>query len=373
MAGANLFSEGCKKVPRRNCGILRALFADMKPLSVMNLVKMRMGSFLRVAVAFVLVILLGQLQPEPVQSADKDMVAVEILYEGYPLQVQVAASTVAGVLSVLEIPYAPDSRVFPALNTMVAAGTRIEVENKRAVSLDVDGETLHFRTFARTVEAFFEETEITLNPEDELSEPLEASLQANTVLRLDRIAQTTEQREEAIPFDTEEVEDDELLLGETAVRAAGEEGVRQLTYEIRLRNGEKEGETLIEEKVVIPPSARIIARGTRQPVIAAPPPPEPAPEPEPPAAEQAEISSGARQGIASWYRASGMVAAHRDFPNGSKVRVTNLSNGNSVVVTVTNYGPQAWTGREIDLSHGAFSELAPLGAGLIRNTQVELL
>jgi rare lipoprotein A len=34
-----------------------------------------------------------------------------------------------------------------------------------------------------------------------------------------------------------------------------------------------------------------------------------------------------------------LTAAHRTFPFGSKVRVTNVKTGNSVVVTITDRGP----------------------------------
>jgi rare lipoprotein A len=34
-----------------------------------------------------------------------------------------------------------------------------------------------------------------------------------------------------------------------------------------------------------------------------------------------------------------LTAAHRRFPLGSKVRVTNLKTGNSVIVTITDRGP----------------------------------
>ena len=68
-------------------------------------------------------------------------------------------------------------------------------------------------------------------------------------------------------------------------------------------------------------------------------------------------------GIASRYchyqSASGLrtscgarVAAHRTLPFGSRVRVRNLANGRSVVVTIVDRGPFV-RGRVIDLSHGA--------------------
>ena len=72
-------------------------------------------------------------------------------------------------------------------------------------------------------------------------------------------------------------------------------------------------------------------------------------------------------GHASWYgrefanrpMASGkpfdpekLTAAHRKLPLGTKVVVTNLHNGRSVLVTITDRGPY-WGNRVIDLSHRA--------------------
>lgn len=80
------------------------------------------------------------------------------------------------------------------------------------------------------------------------------------------------------------------------------------------------------------------------------------------------LAANAQTGIASHYSdlsttASGrsyssgaMVAAHRSLPFGTKLRVKNLSNGRSVIVTVVDRGPFV-KGRVIDLSRGAASAL----------------
>jgi len=82
-----------------------------------------------------------------------------------------------------------------------------------------------------------------------------------------------------------------------------------------------------------------------------------------------------RSGIASWYDYSlkGIVwsknhrtAASRHFKRYSTVRVTNVENGKSVEVYINDYGPESWTGREIDLSSYAFSQIADLKLGLIK-------
>jgi rare lipoprotein A len=63
-------------------------------------------------------------------------------------------------------------------------------------------------------------------------------------------------------------------------------------------------------------------------------------------------------------QASGMTAAHRSLPFGTKVRVTNRSNGQSVVVRINDRGP-FHRGRVIDVTPAAaralgFSGLTPV-------------
>ncbi len=85
-------------------------------------------------------------------------------------------------------------------------------------------------------------------------------------------------------------------------------------------------------------------------------------------------------GVASFYwqgrgTASGerfnpnaLTAAHRSLPFGTKVRVTNLRNGRTVVVRINDRGPFV-RGRIIDVSRAAASELDFHGRGV---TQVAL-
>jgi rare lipoprotein A len=52
------------------------------------------------------------------------------------------------------------------------------------------------------------------------------------------------------------------------------------------------------------------------------------------------------------YSATKLTAAHRSLPCGTKLRVTNLRNGKTVRVTVTDHGPFS-NGRILDLSYAA--------------------
>ena len=60
-----------------------------------------------------------------------------------------------------------------------------------------------------------------------------------------------------------------------------------------------------------------------------------------------------------------LTAAHKTLPLGTKVRVTNLSNGKSTVVRINDRGPFK-AGRVIDLSEAAAEQIAMTASGLAR-------
>lgn len=90
-------------------------------------------------------------------------------------------------------------------------------------------------------------------------------------------------------------------------------------------------------------------------------------------------SNGTRFARTTWYAdfsastqtASGerldneqFTTAHKTLPFGTRLLVTNLSNGKSVEVRVNDRGPYS-TGVDLDLSKSAFAAIASTGAGII--------
>lgn len=60
-----------------------------------------------------------------------------------------------------------------------------------------------------------------------------------------------------------------------------------------------------------------------------------------------------------------LSAAHRTLPLGTRLKVTNLHNGRSVLVTINDRGPYV-SPRELDLSLGAARKLGMLRRGIAR-------
>ena len=88
-------------------------------------------------------------------------------------------------------------------------------------------------------------------------------------------------------------------------------------------------------------------------------------------------------GIASWYSeadpwinrhtASGeifddtkLTCASWDFPFGTRLKITNLSNGKSVICIVNDCGPAKRLGRSVDLTKAAFRKIADPRLGLVK-------
>ncbi len=99
------------------------------------------------------------------------------------------------------------------------------------------------------------------------------------------------------------------------------------------------------------------------------------------AGQIAEAATAAQTGKASYYRHGkrtangerfdphGFTAAHRTLPFGTRVLVTNLKNGMSVIVRINDRGPHV-KGRIIDLSLGAAKVVGLTAHGI---TQVKIV
>lgn len=111
----------------------------------------------------------------------------------------------------------------------------------------------------------------------------------------------------------------------------------------------------------------------------------PAPGPQLPS-QADEAPAWTQNGEVSWYgpgfhgrrTANGeifdtneMTMAHRSLAFGSRVRVTNLDNGRSIVVRVNDRGPYV-RGRIADLSHAAASQLGFVEDGVV-HARIELI
>jgi len=64
------------------------------------------------------------------------------------------------------------------------------------------------------------------------------------------------------------------------------------------------------------------------------------------------------------FNAYALTAAHRTLPFGTKLKITDQQTKRSVIVRINDRGPFV-SGREVDLSYGAFASIANPGRGVL--------
>ena len=251
------------------------------------------------------------------------------------------------MLEALQVKLYPEDRVMAFPDPTLGIGSKVFVYRAQPVLIRDGEDDRLVRTWAPTVADLAEEQRLDLAEKD-LVVPardslLEASEQALQVV-ITRVAEAEVAVKSSSAFATEIKDDPELERGLTKKEQSGKTGILQKIYMVRRENGKEVSRNLISEKVLTKPINEIIRKGTKI------------------------ISYGT--GGASWYGGvPPMTAAHKTLPKGTKVKVVNLNNGKTVVVTIADRGPYI-DGRIIDLSSDAFAQIAPLGAG-VTNVRLE--
>jgi rare lipoprotein A len=83
----------------------------------------------------------------------------------------------------------------------------------------------------------------------------------------------------------------------------------------------------------------------------------------------ASIYSGEKTANGEYARASALTAAHKTLPFGTRVKVTNVKTGRSVVVRINDRGPYI-KGRIIDLTPAGAQAIGCTGLALVELTVV---
>ena len=86
----------------------------------------------------------------------------------------------------------------------------------------------------------------------------------------------------------------------------------------------------------------------------------------------ASIYKDHRTASGEHFRASALAAAHRTWRMGTRVRVTNLGNGRTVIVRINDRGPYI-RGRVIDLTPAAASEIGLTASQGVARVKLEHL
>jgi len=268
---------------------------------------------------------------------------------GLTYETSTQARQISDLIAEKKIQLDARDEMFPAKNTEILPDMTISINRIAGIVLSADGKKIEKQTFAKTVEDALWEENISLSHLDKVAPPLETRLKNGTDISVTRIKTEEVSEEEPIEFPVVKQKDNQVDWGQKEISQTGKNGTRETVYRIHYENGVPISKTKLNSKITQTPVSQIVKIGTR-------------------------IRIGKNDsGVASWYDAGPDECASRDYPPGTWLRVTSRASGKQIFVKVAGYGPQAGTGKLIDLDNKIFEKLAPLGQGTIKVKVEEVL
>jgi uncharacterized protein YabE (DUF348 family) len=259
------------------------------------------------------------------------------------------ALTGVGVWAVEGTSSGPAVRITAELVEASASASRVGTSPVVSVRVVVAGKVYDVLTNARTSGELLSAMGIAPDADDRVLPPPSTPLHVGETVSFDRVSTLTTDHLRSIPFPVRTTWTSELAPGDVRVIAPGSAGLAYVTEGVVWVNGRVESRGVVAERVLRPARAQIRLSGPMSPTI-----------------PQETAGGHEAAGLATWYDPpwSGLTAASPWIPFGTRVSVTDLATGLTVIVVIDDRGPFG-AGRIIDLSPEAFSALAPLGRGVL--------
>lgn len=162
--------------------------------------------------------------------------------------------------------------IFNEDKTMVAKADNVavdgadmvmRVERALAVNFILYGKMSTIRTHAKTVGELLKDKHITLKKDDTLSMDLSAKIVPGMKIELWRNGKQTVTVEEEVKFETEKIKDANRETSYREVKQAGENGKKNVTYEIEMKNGVEVSRKEIASVVTKEPKKQVEIVGTK--------------------------------------------------------------------------------------------------------------
>jgi uncharacterized protein YabE (DUF348 family) len=143
------------------------------------------------------------------------------------------------------------------------SGVRLTIDRATPVTLVLYGKQTQVYTQATTVNEMLKEKKVTLAKDDTLSVAQSTPITSGVIVELWRNGKQTQTVEEAVPFDTEKVQDSARDVSFREVKTPGVTGKKTVTYEISMKNGQEVGRTIIQSVETKKPEKQVEIVGAK--------------------------------------------------------------------------------------------------------------
>jgi uncharacterized protein YabE (DUF348 family) len=143
------------------------------------------------------------------------------------------------------------------------AGLRLTINRATSFTFTLYGKVMTARTFSKTVGEMLNEKGIKLTASDKILPEIGMPISEGLAIRVWREGKDVVNIDEAINFDTDTIEDIDQSVGYSAVRVAGENGNRSVSYEIAIQDGVEVGRKEIASIVTKQPKKQTMVIGVK--------------------------------------------------------------------------------------------------------------
>lgn len=261
----------------------------------------------------------------------------------------VPAQDVGEVIAYYDASISDADRIFPVRDTKIFNGDTITIDRDHVVKVEVDGEEKEIHSFREELQNIFVQNNIVVEKNDIVKPGKNTVVREDVDAAIIRVVIKEESETKKIPFKKEEREDDAVNFLKRFTEQKGENGTKEIIYEVAYHDGEEVAREIKSETITKEPITEKIVQGTKV------------------------VVGKKHTGACSWYSHTGTLSAANPWmPIGSYARVTNQDNGKSVIVRINDRGPFV-PGRIIDLDKVAFEKISSLGAGVINVKMEEII
>lgn len=193
--------------------------------------------------------------------------SVSVVVDGTENTFQTRESVLQHILDEQGISVGEHDRVSHSLEASMESGDRIVIEKAKPVQLTDGGQTKTVYTTGKTVDQLFADQKITLSELDKVTPSLDSVIDENSEVKIVRVNKDIEEIKEPIAFETVKKTEPKLIRGKEQVVQEGQEGVLLKKKEKVFEDGVLVSEQIVDEKVHTESVQKIIAVGTKNPVV----------------------------------------------------------------------------------------------------------
>lgn len=264
----------------------------------------------------------------------------------------ISQGTICKVLKDVNIEIKDYDKVSPECDSYIEENLIVTIKRRKKVFLKRWDNNIEIEIFGKEkLKNVLFENDVKYDNNDILSKNLDFLVEDDVNIEIIDVEKKNTIEHEKIKFDTIIKNDENKEIGYKKIVQVGVLGVEEKVYDIVLHNGEEFNRILNHRKVVKKSVNEVVVIGTKK----------------------VYKYGKSHKGKASWYANKGCdCAANQWLPIGSKVKVTNKSNGKSVIVEINDRGPFV-DDRIIDLDKVAFKKISSLSAGIIDMKMEEIV